>query len=332
MVRVRPAFIALIAAGWWGLIGEAAAQTAEEHLRAGFALRQRGAEADALTQFEAAWALDRSPRVAAQVGLAHQALGHWVEADHFLRLVATTPQDAWVRLHRAPLDAALRVVQQHVGEVELVGQPAGAAVSVDGHPVGTLPLAAPLRVLAGTVNIELRADGYAPVHRRLVVDPGATLREEIVLAAAAVESPVVAPPIVAPPVVAPPPVVVSTPPPRAVVSSGASALRGLGLTLTVVGGAGVLFGVVAVVLREDAAQGYNERERCPASMQGLSANCRDLLDAEATWGTARWVGFAAGGALLVGGLSALLLDRRSTPRSTWRCGPGWRSLACEVRF
>ena len=49
-------------------------------------------------------------------------------------------------------------------------------MSLDGRLVGTLPLAAPLRVIAGTVNLEVRAEGHVPVQRRLVVDPGAALR------------------------------------------------------------------------------------------------------------------------------------------------------------
>lgn len=307
----------------------AGAQTVDEHLRAGFALRQRGAEVEALTRFEAAWSLARAPRVAAQVGLTHQALGHWVEADRFLRLAREARSDPWVRLHQASLDAALRVVRQHVGEVELVGEPAGALVSVDGRPVGTLPLAAPLCVIAGTVNLELRAEGHLPVHRRLVVDPGATLREEVLLALAPPPPPVEAPPVVAPPVVAPvaPPVVLASPRPAV---TGTPPLRVLGTVLTAVGGAATAFGVVAVALRETTAQEYNRD--CPEPSPGIPSDCRALLDAESTWGTARWVGLAAGGALLVGGLSALLLDRRPSAHVAWRCEPGWRALACEVRF
>jgi tetratricopeptide (TPR) repeat protein len=95
--------------------GPAGAQTLDEHLRAGFALRQRGAEVEALARFEAAWALSATPRVAAQLGLAHQALGRWLEADRFLRLALAAADDPWVVRNRASLTVALGVVCRRDG-------------------------------------------------------------------------------------------------------------------------------------------------------------------------------------------------------------------------
>lgn len=107
-------------------------------------------------------------------------------------------------------------------------------------------------------------------------------------------------------------------------------MRVLGVALTAVGGAATVFGVTALALRESAATDYNSR--CPSPRAGLSAECRGLLDAESTWGTARWVGLAAGGALLVGGVSALVLDLRAPRRAAWSCAPGWGGLSCAARF
>jgi hypothetical protein len=323
--RLLPA--ALCAAGLALAAPQALAQTVDDHLREGFALRQRGAEAEALARFEAAWALAQTPRVAAQVGLTHQALGHWVEADRFLRLATDAADDPWVRRSRPALDAALRVVRQHLGELELAGEPAGAVVSLDGRVVGTLPLAAPLRVIAGTVNLEVRAEGHVPVQRRLVVDPGAALREEVSLVRVPEAPPAAATAATA---TATATAAARRGDARGAAVVGASPMRVLGIALVSVGGAATAFGVAAVALRESAAADYNTR--CPSPRPGLSVDCQGLLDAESTWGAARWIGLAAGGALLVGGVSALVLDLRAPRRAAWRCAPGWASVACELRF
>lgn len=322
----RVALIAWVTSAF--LFGTAAhAQTVDEHLREGFALRQRGAEADALARFEAAWALSPEPRVAAQLGLTHQALGHWIDAERFLQRALDAPGDPWVQHNRAPLESALSVVRQRLGEVVLVGSPAGADVLVDGRAVGRLPLAAPLRVLAGVIRLEVRAEGYVPVQRRVVVDPGAALREEVELA------PAPAPPLVTPRPPAPPVVSVAvptTPPSVAASRPASSTLRVMGITLLATGGAAVAFGAAAAVAREDATVTYNGR--CPSPRPNLSAECQSLLDAESAWGVARWVGLATGGALLVVGAAALVLQARPERRVTWACGPGWLSLGCALRF
>ncbi|MEZ4410235.1 MAG: hypothetical protein R3A52_27715 [Polyangiales bacterium] len=313
--------------------GATCAQSVDDLLREGLARRPAGAAAAALNRFEAAWAISQSPRVAAQLGLTHQALGHWVEADRFLRLALADESDPWVRRNLAQLNGALQVVRTRVGEIDLVGAPAGAEVVVDGFVRGTLPLDAPLRVPTGTVTVEVRAAGHVSTVRRLVVEPAASLREEISLAP---EPPPPPPPptpppapVVTAPEPAPAPLPAPRPAPRAQTTRSA-ATRTLGVTLLASGGAAVLFGVVAAVLRETTAADYNDR--CPAPSPSLSPECTDLLDAESAWGAARWVGVSAGVALMAGGVAALMLGSSTGRHRAWACGVGLRSASCEVRF
>ena len=68
------------------------------------------------------------------------------------------------RLHpeqpRRPSRSRLTVAKRNVGRVEITGDPTGAEVLVNGRLVGKVPLPQPVRVIAGSVDIELRAPGY----------------------------------------------------------------------------------------------------------------------------------------------------------------------------
>ena len=61
---------------------------------------------------------------------------------------------------------------RHVGRVEIVGGEPGAQVTVNGQPVGLLPLADAVPVSAGPVEIEVRAAGFAPAVKTVNVAAG----------------------------------------------------------------------------------------------------------------------------------------------------------------
>src|SRR5579859_5344419 len=56
---------------------EDAGVESEAHIQRGVQLRLLGANQEALTEFEAAYALTATPRCRAQIALARQALGDW---------------------------------------------------------------------------------------------------------------------------------------------------------------------------------------------------------------------------------------------------------------
>src|SRR5580704_12825575 len=62
----------------------------------GIALREQGRDREALELFVRAAALAASPRATAQIGLAQQALGHWVEAEAGLRTALEQGTDPWI--------------------------------------------------------------------------------------------------------------------------------------------------------------------------------------------------------------------------------------------
>src|SRR5207302_1013397 len=68
-------------------------------------------------------------------------------------------------------------VQSHLASLDIQSDVAGAEVWIGGELVGRAPLAAPARVVAGEVTIELRAPGHATQRRTVRVAPGTSTRE-----------------------------------------------------------------------------------------------------------------------------------------------------------
>lgn len=145
---------------------------AEELIRKGIQLRKNRDDAAAVREFQKAYDLSHSPRAAGQLGLAQQALGRWVDAERHVGEAMRATDDPWVARNRAALDQSLATIQDHLGRVEITGDPAGAEVLVNGRPVGKLPLAEAVRVSAGQVDIDLRAPGFVPVQRTLTIVGG----------------------------------------------------------------------------------------------------------------------------------------------------------------
>ena len=98
-----------------------------------------------------------------------KALGRWAEADRHLTDALKGGQDPWIQKNVTVLEKTLAEVKRQVARIEITGEPVGAEVLVNGRPVGKVPLPQPVRVNAGTVDIELRAPGYKPTLRTVAV-------------------------------------------------------------------------------------------------------------------------------------------------------------------
>lgn len=154
---------------------------AEALVQQGVAQRRAGQDQLALESFRRAFALQPSPRTRAQIALAEQALGQWVDADRDLRAALAANTDDWIQRNRAALEAALNAIASRIATIELTCNTAGARLFVNGHEESTFPLAEPVRVEAGTVALEVRMDGFRTVRRVLDVDGGRTYRESFTL-------------------------------------------------------------------------------------------------------------------------------------------------------
>lgn len=167
----------------------AAATDADALVKEGVALRRAGDDLAALKKFEQANGIEQSPRTLSQMGLAEQALGRWGAADRHLRAALAGPSDAWIGKNRKSIEEALKTVEQHVGQLDVVGSPAGSEVRVDGELVGKLPLPRPVPATAGSVAVEVRAAGHLPIIRSAQVVVGGVTRESFNLQPVALAAP-----------------------------------------------------------------------------------------------------------------------------------------------
>jgi len=158
-------------------------------LRRGVELRRAGKDDQALEKFRQAYKIRPTSRARAQVGLAEQALGQWIDAESDLLAAVGNATDAWIVKNKAALGQALALVQDHLGNLQILGAPAGASVKVDDRDVGTLPMAEPARVNAGEVLVSVSAPGHVEIRRKLTVSPHAMVRDAFNLLAVQQEAP-----------------------------------------------------------------------------------------------------------------------------------------------
>lgn len=291
-MRLAPLFIAVTAASL-ALSPRLHAQDHEPLLRQGVELRRRGDDAAALQAFAAAYAAHPEARTAAQLGAVHQALGHWRDAERSLREALAAVGDPWIIRNRVALEASSAEVSRHLGTLDLQGEPPGAEVLIDGHPMGRLPLAAPLRVVAGVLTVTLRAEGHSSAVRRVVVEPGTFARETFDPLSPEPAAPVVAP------VVAPTPATlllgpatpVSPPavPPARVVFRPVSRRDPVPVAFAALSGAALSLGLAALVAREGAASTFNTT--CPSAG---AAPCDGLTSQFDAWGAVAAVAIPMG--------------------------------------
>jgi len=152
-------------------------RAAETLMEEGVALRQRGDDEAALARFREAFSRTHAPRAQAQVALAEQALGDWINADRDMRAALAVTNDPWIERNRTALQGALQQIGHRIGSVDVRVNVPGAELWIDGTRVGSLPLPAPARVAAGVVMLEVRADGYATLRRSVEIRGESLARE-----------------------------------------------------------------------------------------------------------------------------------------------------------
>ena len=147
----------------------------------GLALREQGKDDAALAKFQEAYRIEPGPRVLAQIALAEQALGHWVDAENHLKSALLASSDPWIAQHREQLEQVLSVIANELGSLEIRCNVVGAQVRVAGRPVGQTPLPSHLRVAESVLSIELSAAGYYPLKQSVTIRQGVLNRADVVL-------------------------------------------------------------------------------------------------------------------------------------------------------
>lgn len=146
---------------------DAARAEAAERFDRGLALFEDGDNAGALAEFLRTYELQPLPIVLYNVALVYAAMHRPVEAADALAKVVEgaglSPEQ------RARAVAQLAEQRARIGRLVVTTAPPGARVEVDNVQVATTPLAAPLRVSAGSHIVGAVAEGYTPARREVVI-------------------------------------------------------------------------------------------------------------------------------------------------------------------
>jgi len=280
----------------------------------GLKLRRDRRDAEALALFRQAYDARPAPRTRAQIALAEQALGKWVDAERDLLLALDAADDPWISSHRQTLDKALATIGKHLGTLVAEANAPAAELWLDGAQVGKLPIGQ-LRVAAGPAKLEARAKGYEPATRSIEIAPGATVKERFDLTA--IPEPT-KPAIEITAASRPPAPMAPTPAPnrRDTRVAGEVATRRV-FAWGALGAAGAFLGgaIAAQIVREENASRYNDDGRCFYGNLSRDERCGVYRgQAESAQGLAN-IGYVAAGAF--GAASAILFwSSMSTPKTT----------------
>ena len=297
----------------------------------GIRLREQRLDAEALAQFERAYAIEAQTRTLVQIALAEQALSRFVEAEAHLEIALEDRQDPFIRRHRRLLREAMADLATHLGSLRVEAGLPGATLTIGDREVGVLPLTESFRVAVGTVRLTVSAAGFIPSEQTVEIYPGEETSVELT-DLLPVEVEVQAPaPATAP----------EDPSPSAGPPPSAQSNQGLGSGLVIGGVAAAAAGIVSAAvggvffaIREDHAQA---RQQC----SDTDPACRDryyaALEAEAI-GIGATVGgtvLAAGGATLAILASLGLFDdgqAEGDESPSASCSPLPMGLRCAGRF
>jgi hypothetical protein len=331
-----------------GFAAPARAESPERLYKRGVELRKAGKDAEALDVFKQLREIEKTPRVLAQLGLAEQAVGLWVEAEGHIDAALQATDDGWIRKNRDPLVRALSDVRDRLGTVEIWGEPAGAEVLIDGRVVGTLPLSSPVRVVAGKVPITVRAPEY--LERTIVVTVVANeaARERFVLQRTGRDVPPAQPVASASPPRAPPPAEIAasggsaSPPPEGGTMRGAAKWVAWGAGTAALG-----VGILGLVRQGNANTDFNAAcgldgagtPRALDPSMTTDTHCAGLENDGDSAYRLEVIGLVAAGALAAAGVVLWLTEPHAekSAQTSMSCLPmfgGSRALAldCSVRF
>jgi hypothetical protein len=281
----------------------ALAQTADEaFIEKGVELRKEHRDAEALEQFRRAEAIHPTARIMAQIALAEQAIGKWVEAERDLTVALAAADDKWIASRATALRGSLDAIRQHLGTLIVKANVDGAELWLNGERLGPLPMNR-VRAPSGTVHLEVRAKSYEPALRNLDLEPGTTLTTEVVLDRV--------PDPAAPVVVQNPSPVDALPPAPAMNLQRTLAWGALGGSVLLLGGA-----LSAQLVHNQAANTYDDDLLCKAPPgQWRDDRCGDYRDKAEKAQIFANLGYIGAGALGVASAVLFLVDTRNKPKS-----------------
>jgi tetratricopeptide (TPR) repeat protein len=147
-------------------------QEAIEHYDHGLELARAGQYQQALDEFYAAYQKSPNYAVLYNIGQAYIALKQPVEAVRALEQYVEDGKTE-VRPERLQrINKQIAAQRAELGVLRLAVNAPSASIELDGKPAGTVPLAEPLRVAAGTHLLAVSATGRATLVRSVTINRG----------------------------------------------------------------------------------------------------------------------------------------------------------------
>jgi hypothetical protein len=159
------------------------AETTDQLLARGVALRVAGQDEAALALFSAARDRCRCSEALAQIALAELALGRWLLAEQHIG-EALREGGTWIEATRRELEGEQQRIAAHLTWFEINVYPAASRVFVDGRALSIDDRRrARVRVEPGELRVRVEAPGYVPAERIVTATAGTTVRLNVALAA-----------------------------------------------------------------------------------------------------------------------------------------------------
>lgn len=182
-MKARIAFAALLATTYFSASfpalaapdappSEAAVTEASQHFTKGVQLFKEWSFEAALAEFRRAYQLAPSYRVLYNIAQVNYELHAYVEALKGFRQYLSEGGSEIPKDRQTQVEAEIRKLEGRVGYLEVTSNVAGAQVSVDEVPVGTLPLRSPILVNPGVRRVSASKSGYAMTARNVTIAGG----------------------------------------------------------------------------------------------------------------------------------------------------------------
>ena len=160
---------ALLASSRPGRADDEARDRSRAAFRRGVTQAHEGNYSAARDSFLEAYKLFPHPSILLNVGIARAHTGEWLEAEqdlvHFLADDGGATSDELLSARQE-----LAQTRSHLGTFRLRVSPDGARASLDTHPIALIPGGfVDVRTTRGNHSLDCEADGYAAVHRPVVV-------------------------------------------------------------------------------------------------------------------------------------------------------------------
>ncbi|MEP6653813.1 MAG: PEGA domain-containing protein [Myxococcales bacterium] len=177
---------------------------AQNLLREGTALFERGDHAGALEKFQSAYGTYPSPKILFNIGEADRALARDVDALEVLQRFLSEAPDAPVE-SRTEARRTVTDLTAKLGRITVDCRTAGAEITVDGRQVGAAPLVKPVWATPGHHQVAVRHAEFLPAIEDVEVTAGRTRTLTLELRPAAKQVNLAAPlPVPVGPAVVPP--------------------------------------------------------------------------------------------------------------------------------